>query len=65
MWERWSDRAWLGTVVPVYSMDVRRSTYVARRIFRAFEKQDHFAPYDLPEAARASSNVRGGWIIHE
>ena len=34
MWERWSERAWLGTVVPVYSMDVRRSTYVPRRIFR-------------------------------
>jgi len=39
---RWRDRAWLGTVVPVYSMDVRRSTYEPCRIFRAFEKQDHF-----------------------
>ena len=34
MWERWSERAWLGTVVPVYSMDVGRSTYEPCRIFR-------------------------------
>ena len=34
MWEPWSERAWLCTVVPMDSMDVRRSTYEPRRIFR-------------------------------